>query len=56
MKHTLYEDPITHKFALVRLPGKFADGDDIPILPTDRWFVSREEAVAALRELFDQDE
>jgi hypothetical protein len=44
MKHTFYEDPITHQFALIRLPGTFAEGDVIPILPTDRWFSSREEA------------
>ena len=27
MKYTLYEDPVTHKFALVRLPDKFVDDD-----------------------------
>ena len=51
MKHALYEDPITHKYALIRLPDKFADGDKLPILPTDRWFGTREEALAALPEL-----
>ena len=56
MKHTLYEDPVTHKFALIRLPERFADGDAVPILPTDRWFSTREEAVAALSELFNQPE
>jgi hypothetical protein len=56
MKHTLYEDPITHQFALIRLPATFAEGDAIPILPTDRWFSTREEAVAALPELLHQDE
>ena len=54
MKHTLYEDPVTHKFALIRLPDTFADGDLVPVLPTDRWFSTREEAVAALPELFNQ--
>jgi hypothetical protein len=54
MKHTLYEDPITHKFALVRLPDKFADGDPVPVLPTDQWFDTREEAIAALPELLNQ--
>jgi hypothetical protein len=29
MKHALYEDPITHKFALIRLPEPFADGDRV---------------------------
>jgi hypothetical protein len=56
MKHTLYEDPITHKFALIRLPEKFADGDAVPILPTEKWFSTREEAVSALPELLNQDE
>ena len=55
MKHTLYEDPRTHKFALIRLPDKFADGDALPIQPTDQWFSTREEALAALPELFKQD-
>ncbi len=56
MKHVLYQDPLTHKFALIRLPKRFADGDAVPISPSDRWFSTREEAVAALTELFTQDE
>ena len=56
MRHTLYEDPITHRFALIRLPETFADGDVVPILPTDRWFGTREEAGAALPDLLNQDE
>jgi hypothetical protein len=28
MKFTLYEDPVTHKFALVRLPDKSVDDDN----------------------------
>ena len=56
MKYTLYEHPITHQFALIRLPATFTEGDAIPILPTDRWFSTREEAVAALRELLNQAE
>ena len=36
--------------------GGFADGDAVPILPTDRWFSTYEEAVAALPELLNQDE
>ena len=51
MKHTLYEDPVTHQFALIRLPEKFIEGDILPIPPTDRWFASREEAIASLSEL-----
>ena len=56
MKHALYEDPFTHKFALVRLPAKFAAGDALPIQQADRWFSTREEAVAALRELLNQED
>ena len=56
VKHTIYEDPITHKFALIRLPAKFADGDMLPIEPTARWFETREDVVAALSDLFDCEE
>jgi hypothetical protein len=56
MKHVIYEDPVTHKFALIRLPDKFLAGDKLPILPTDRWFDTREAAVAALPELLDREE
>ena len=56
MKHALYEHPITHKFALIRLPRQFADGDPVPTTPSDHWFSNREQAIAALRELFDEDD
>lgn len=56
MKYAMYEDPVTHKFALVRLPDRFTEGDKLPILPTDRWFNSHDEAVAALPELLNRDE
>ena len=56
MKHALYEHPITHKFALIRLPEQFADGDAVPIRPSDCWFSNREEAIAALPELFNQED
>ena len=55
MKHVIYEDPISRKFALVRLPDKFVEGDKIPIC-RDRWFETREEALAALPELLDRDD
>lgn len=55
MKHTIYEDPVTHKFALVRLPDKFIKGDKVPVLPTDRWFDTRDEARAALPDLLNLD-
>jgi hypothetical protein len=51
VRYAIYEDPVTHRFALIQLPAKFADGDDVPIPPADRWFDSREEAVAALPDL-----
>lgn len=56
MRHALYEDPITHRFAFIRLPKHFADGDTLPILPSARWFTSRDEAIAALPELFNRDD
>ena len=56
MRYTLYEDPISRKFALIRLPNGFLEGDRLPILATDRWFDSREAVVAALPELFDREE
>jgi hypothetical protein len=56
MRHTIYEDPITHKFALVKVPDKFIEGDTLPIPPTARWLTTREDAVAALAGLFEVDE
>ena len=56
MKHALYEHPITHEFALVRLPDQFADGDTVPVLASDHWFSTREQALAALPALFDEDD
>ena len=53
MRHGLYEDPITHRFAVIRLPTMFRDGDEVSIPRTPRWFETREEAVATL---FDEDE
>jgi hypothetical protein len=53
MKHVIYEDPISRKFALIRLPDRFVEGDKLPIPPTERWFQTYEEAVAALPELLD---
>jgi len=56
MKYTIYEDPLTHKFAFLPLPSRFVEGDKLPLVATDRWFGSRVEAIAALPELFDRDE
>ena len=56
MRYTLYEDAITHKFALLRVPNRFVEGDKLTILATDRWFDSHEAAVAALPELLNREE
>jgi hypothetical protein len=51
VKYAIYEDAVTHRFALIQLPAMFVDGDDVPIPPADCWFDSHEEAVAALPDL-----
>jgi hypothetical protein len=56
MKYTIYEDPLTHMFALLPLPSRFVEGDELPIPATDRWFGSRVEAIAALPELLTREE
>lgn len=56
MKYTIYEDPHTHRFAVVKLPAKFVEGDAIPVPPSVRWFQTRDEVVATLSELFNEEE
>jgi hypothetical protein len=56
MKYMMYEDVITHRFALLPLPNRFVDGDALPAITIDRWFDSHEAAVAALGELLTRDE
>jgi len=56
MKYTIYEDPLTHRFALVALPTRFVDGDKLPITDVDRWFGSYAEAIAALPDLLNREE
>jgi hypothetical protein len=56
MKYTIHEDPLTHTFALLALPTGFVEGDTLPITDVDRWFESREEAIAALPDLLNRDE
>ena len=46
MKYTIYEDPLTHRFAFLPLPSRFVEGDELPLVATDRWFGSRVEAIA----------
>jgi hypothetical protein len=56
MRHTLYQDPVTHRFAVLRLPANFVEGDRLPIPSNARWFATRDEALATLGELLEQDE
>jgi hypothetical protein len=56
MKYTLYEDPRTHAFALVALPSRFIDGDALSVSDVDRWFGTRDEAIAALPDLLNREE
>ena len=56
MKYLIYEDAVTHKFAFLPLPNRFADGDALPAVTADRWFESHEAALAALPELFTRDD
>ena len=56
MKYALYEDPVTHKFALLALPYQFIEGDKLPITDVDQWFGSREEAIAGLAGLLNREE
>jgi hypothetical protein len=56
MKYALYEDPLTHKFALLALPYQFIEGDKLPITNVDHWFGSRDEAIASLAGLLNREE
>jgi hypothetical protein len=48
VKYALYEHPTTRRFAFDRLPERFAEGDTIPVQPSEQWFNDREQAIAAL--------
>ena len=56
MKYTMYEDPRTHAFALVALPSRFVDGDKLTVGDVDRWFGTRDEAIAAVPDLLNREE
>ena len=56
MRYTLYEDPVTRRFALLALPYHFIEGDKLPITDVVQWFGSREEAIAALPGLLNREE
>jgi hypothetical protein len=55
MKHTIYQSPHTQKFAVIKLPPDFSEGDRLPIPATSRWFTTREQALAALVDLQQRD-
>jgi hypothetical protein len=55
VKHTIYADRKTGKFAWVVVPPRFVTGDKLPIPPTTRWFDTREQAVAAVADLLGVD-
>ena len=54
MRYALYEHPQTHRFALLRVPIQFAAGDTPPSVAPDRWYETREAAVAAVPELLNR--
>jgi hypothetical protein len=56
MKHILYEHPVTHEFAMIRLPPRFLDGDKVVPPPDSHWYGTREEALATLPTLFAQED
>jgi hypothetical protein len=56
MRHTILEHPITHRFALVKVPARFVEGDKLPIPPDALWLATRADALAALAGLFDVDD
>jgi hypothetical protein len=56
MRYALYEHPRTRKFALLQVPNHFGEGDKPPSVATDRWFETREAAVAAVPDLLNQAE
>ena len=56
MKYTLYENPITHKFAFIQLPVRFVTGDSLPLPVSAHWFDTRDEAIATLRDLLNHED
>lgn len=56
MKYTLYENPVTHKFAIIQLPARFVSGDSLPLPDRAHWFDTRDEAIATLRDLLNHDD
>jgi hypothetical protein len=56
VRYTLYEHPLTRRFAFIPLPTGFMDGDKLPVVATERWFGTHAEAIAAVRELLNREE
>jgi hypothetical protein len=56
MKHVLFEHPVTHQFAMIKLPPSYLEGDRVVPPPGVRWFDTREQALATLSNLLDDDD
>ena len=57
MKYAMYQHPVTRKFAFIRVPLRFAEGDKLLRIPPDvRWLNTRDDAIAALSGLLDVDD
>ena len=56
VRHTIYEDPVTHKFALVRVPANFIDGDKLEIPATAHWLTTPGRRRRGPASLFEVDE
>lgn len=56
MKHTIYKDPKSGKFAWVVVPPRFVKGDKLSVPDNVRWFDTREAAVAATTDLLSLDD
>jgi hypothetical protein len=56
VRYTLYEHPVTRRFAFIPLPAGFIEGDKLPIVATEQWFGTHAEAIAAVPELLNREE
>jgi hypothetical protein len=56
MRYTLYEHPVTRRFAFILLPAGFMEGDKLPIVATEQWFETHAEAIAAVPDLLNRAE
>jgi hypothetical protein len=56
MTYTIYQDSLTHKFALLALSARSVGRDRLPVVETDRWYDSCQEAIAALSDLLNRED